>query len=100
MAIGPLGNMIFINQNMHVPASQQTDQLNRYEIQNFFANEILKDKDKEVQDVRPTEENHEINPDREKHNQEEAKEDQKKREPDSDGPPSDTPNIHLLDIKV
>ena len=104
MAIGPLGNAIFINQNMHIPASQQTDQLNRYEIQNFFANEILKDKDKVIQEVRPTEEGHKISPDKEQPKEQEKKEQEKeehKRAPKEESEPlSATPHLHLLDIKV
>lgn len=102
MAIGPVGNAVYVHQNMHIAASKQTDQLARFEIQNFMAAEMLKEKDKEVTEVRPPEEGHAIDPDREHHNPDddqnaqEGKE-KKKRKLQVH---SDTPDLHILDIKV
>ena len=103
MAIGPLGNIVYINQNTQVVASKATDQLNRYEIQNFMSAEAMREKEKVVAEVRPAEESHGIDPDRENNQpQEDAQKEHNKQEQDKEkeGPHSDTPNLHILDIKV
>ncbi len=101
MAIGPLGNIIYVNQNMHVAASKVTNQLNRYELQNFMTAEMMKDKEQVITEVRPAEESHAIDPDRE-HNQPQEEKEKKDEESEEEetGPHSDTPNLHILDVKV
>ncbi len=100
MAIGPIGNAIYVNQQMASVASEKNAVHNRFELQNVAANAITNDKQKEVEEVRPTEENHEVDPDRE-HNKEEA-EQQMKRNPKSEEEEEDeeNPPAHHLDIKV
>lgn len=102
MAIGPLGNIIYVNQNMNFAASKLTNQLNRYELQNFLTAEIVNDKDKIVTQVRPAEASHEVHPDRDKgqSKDEKEKEDKEQDETEEEGPHSDTPNLHILDVKV
>lgn len=101
MAIGPVGNAIYVHQNMHIAASKQTDQLNRFEIQNFMAAESLKDKEKEVMDVRPPEATREIDPDRDQHAPDQQEHEKKeKSEKKKLQVHSDTPDLHILDIKV
>ena len=100
MAIGPLGNIIYINQNMNFAASKVTNQLNRYELQNFMTAEMMKDKEQVITEVRPTEESHGIDPDREHNQPQEEKEKEKKEHTEETGPHSDTPNLHILDVKV
>ena len=99
--MGPVGNAIYVHQNMHIVASKQTDLLNRYEIQNFMAAESLKDKEKQVMDVRPPEAAREVDPDRDQHNPDEQ--DDKQQDPNEKKKlhvHSDTPDLHILDIKV
>ena len=103
MAIGPLGNIVFVNQNTQVAAFKATTQLNRYEVQNFMAAEAMKEKEKVVTEVRPAEESHAIDPDREQNQaQEDAQKEHNKQEQEKneEGLHSDTPNIHILDVKV
>lgn len=101
MAIGPLGNIIYVNQNMHVAASKVTNQLNRYELQNFMTAEMMNDKEKVITEVRPAEESHAIDPDREQNLPQEEKENKdEESEEEETGPHSDTPNLHILDVKV
>jgi len=101
MAISPLGNIVFINQNTQVVASKATDQLNRYEVQNFMSAEAMKEKEKVVAEVRPAEESHGIDPDREQNQpQEEQEKEHKESKKEEEGPHSDTPNLHILDVKV
>ena len=51
MAINPLGNIIYINQNMQVAASKQLDFQGRVEFQNLVAAATANNKEKEVEDL-------------------------------------------------
>lgn len=103
MAIGPVGNAIYVNQQMASVASEKTALQNRFELQNVAANALANDKQKEVEEVRPTEENHEVDPDRE-HQKHEADDEQKRRSGDDgeEEKPQSNPDdgIPHLDIKV
>ena len=101
MAVGPIGNAIYVNQQTASVSSVQNAHNNRVDVQNFMAQEAVNEKDEKVLEVRPTEENHEVDPDRE-HQKNEAdqhtKKDQKK-EDDSKTESTEKP-LHILDIKV
>ncbi|SFP20824.1 hypothetical protein [Hydrogenimonas thermophila] len=79
MAVSPLTNIVFINQNMHVAAGVQTAQFNRYDLQNIAAQALVNEKEKIVEEVRPVEESYKVDPDRE-HEREKAKEQEEERE--------------------
>ncbi|DAB34065.1 MAG TPA: hypothetical protein CFH82_07155 [Sulfurospirillum sp. UBA12182] len=109
MAIGPIGAHIYVNQNMQVQASKQTDFQNRLEMQNLQAAAVANEKNKEVTEVRPTEETYKIDPENEHEKQkreeesgakeEETTKDTKHKhlkESDEEEPPA----IGHLDIKV
>jgi sRNA-binding protein len=103
MAIGPVGGAIYANQQTPFVSSLKADQVARIDLQNIIAGELLKEEDKKVQEIRETEENHEIDPDRE-HQKEEKEQEEKARkkaseekESSEDSPPS---SLHHLDIKV
>ena len=102
MALGPVGNAIFVNQQTASVASVQNAHTNRIEFQNMIAQAAAQEKEKEVLEVRPTEENHEVDPDRE-HEKNEAEQEtarNKKREkPDEEDTQGESP-LHILDIKV
>ena len=100
MAVSPVGNAIYVNQNMHVAASKQNDQLNRFEIQNFYAANAANEKDKVIQQVRPTEESHEINPDKEQNKQNDDKSKKSKPKDDKIDESTKKDSIHILDIMV
>ncbi len=97
MAIGPIGNAIYVNQQMASVASEQTAQHNKFDLQNLAAAAITNEKEQEVQAVRPTEETGETNEDaeRKKREEEENEKNKKKKEKDEETPP-----LHILDIKV
>jgi hypothetical protein len=104
MAIGPVGNAIYVNQQMAAVASEKNAMQNRFELQNLAAAAAVNDKDKEVEEVRPPEENHAVDPDRE-HAEEEAEQEMKrdrKEEESSTEPRDDEDDLpgHRLDIKV
>ncbi|WP_201352243.1 hypothetical protein [Hydrogenimonas urashimensis] len=79
MAISPLTNIIFVNQNMQVAASVQNMQFNRYDIQNVAAQAMVNEKEKVIEETRPAEEAEAIDPDKD-HERQEAREREKKRE--------------------
>ena len=106
MAIGPVGNAIYVNQQMANVASDKNAALNRFDLQNVAASDAANAKKKEVEEVRPTEKNHEVDPDREHQKQEAESENPKDREKsehhnDESEKDEDTPaSITHLDIKV
>jgi len=73
MAISPLGNTILVNQMSANASSIQNAHNSRIEFQNMIAQALTNEKDEQILEVRPTEENHEIDPDRE-HQRQEAQE--------------------------
>lgn len=101
MSIGAIGNAIYTNQMTANVSSVQNAHNNRVELQNVFAQAAAVEKDEKVLEVRPTEENHEVDPDRE-HQKNEADQEMKrakkglKEEIEED----DVVSIHKLDIKV
>jgi hypothetical protein len=69
MAIGPIGSKIFTNQNTTAAATKQINFQNRLEMQNLMASAFANEKSKVVQEIRPTEESHKIDPERDHHDQ-------------------------------
>ena len=101
MAIGPVGNAIYVNQQTASVASIQGNQNNKLDMQNVMAQAMANEKEETVLEVRPTEENQEVDPDRE-HQKNEAdqetarneREEKEKEEQKTDF------SLHKLDIKV
>ncbi len=96
MSIGPLGSVIYVNQQIPLVASEKSAIHNRFDLQNLAAAEAANDKQRDVEEVRPTEENHQVDEDRE-HNKQEAEEEtpkeHEKREQEEEKPPH-----RLLDV--
>lgn len=103
MAVGPIGNAIFVNQMTPAATNLQNAHNNRVEFQNMIAQAQVQEKEKEVLEVRPTEENQAVDPDRE-HTKEEADQNNqrnKKRELHEEETEEESlPPLHKLDIKV
>lgn len=101
MAIGPIGNTIYVNQQMASVASDKNVQLNRFELQALAAQEIMQEQEKEILEVRPSEENQAVDPDRE-HTKEQAEQDERRpKHREQKSPPSEEEKpLHILDIKV
>ncbi len=103
MAVGPIGNAIFVNQQTAAVSSVQNAHNNRVDFQNMVAQTLANEKEKEVSEVRPTEENQQVDPDRE-HQRQDADENTKrgeKKDSNEEDDESQTPEpIHKLDIKV
>ncbi len=100
MALGPVGNVIFVNQQTPIAATLKADHNARLDFQNMAAAQIVNEKEKEVQELRPTEENHQVDPDREHQRQEADQEQKRSKEPQEKDKEENSPPIHHLDIKV
>jgi len=100
MAIGPIGNAIFVNQMTANATALQNAHNNRVDFQNMVAQAAANDKEKEVLEVRPAEENQEVDPDREHQRDETDRENQRSEKRGSDEDEENQPSIHKLDIKV
>ncbi len=98
MAIGPIGNAIFVNQMTANVASVQNAHSSRVDFQNMVAQATVNEKDEKVLEVRPAEENHEVDEDREHQRDEADRETQRNEKEDKDEEESET--IYKLDIKV
>ena len=95
--IGPIVAANYANQQMASAASEQNATQNKFDLQNLAAAAIANDKDKNIQEVRPTEETTETNEDAErKKREEEEREKNKNNKKDNDK----LPPLHKLDIKV
>ena len=102
MAVGPIGNAIYVNQQIPSVAWVVNSHNNRVEFQNMIAQSVVQEREKEVLEVRPAEEVHEIDPDRE-HQKNEADQEtarNERHEKKEEKEPESTPPLHILDIKV
>ncbi len=97
MSIGPVGAAIYTNQQIASVASEQTATQNKFDLQNLAAAAITNEKEKEVTEVRPTEETGETNEDAERKKREEEEKEKNKKDKDKE---NNTPPLHLLDIKA
>jgi hypothetical protein len=103
MAIGPIGNAIFVNQQTAAASNVQNAHNNRVDFQNMVAQSLANEKEKEVVEVRPTEENQQVDPDREHQRQdadEETKRNERKEKDEDEEKEHEEYPIHKLDIKV
>ena len=106
MPVGPVGNVIYANQVMHLQASKQIDHQNSIQMQNALAAAALNEKESEVGEVKPAEETYKIDPekehDRQKNDEESgATEEQIKKESHEKEEDEEKPlHVGLLDIKA
>lgn len=107
MAITQLHGILFANQNMQIAASKQIDLQGRVEFQNLVAAAAANDKQREIDETRPTEEGKGIDPDRE-HNKERADQEAGEKEEEAKAVLQNQKKedrayhdpTHLLDIKA
>jgi hypothetical protein len=101
MALGAVGNAIFVNQMTPAATAVQNAHNNRIDFQNMVAQATVNEKDEKVLEVRPTEENHEVDPDREHQRDEADRETQRnKKQEDNNEEEESSSEIYKLDIKV
>ena len=102
MAIGPVGNAIFVNQMTANATAVQNAHNNRVEFQNMMAQVAANEKEQEVLEVRPTEENQGVDPDKE-HQKNEADQENQRNEnhsPQQEDEEKTDFTQYKLDIKV
>ena len=100
MAIGPIGNAIFVNQMTANATAAQNAHNNRVDFQNMIAQSAANEKDEKVLEVRPAEENQEVDPDREHQRDEADRESQRSEKKETEESEENPPSMHKLDIKV
>ncbi|MDY0116427.1 MAG: hypothetical protein RBR59_02495 [Sulfurimonadaceae bacterium] len=103
MAIGAIGNTIYVNQQTASVSSVQGNLNTKFDLQNLAAQIAANEKDEKVNEVRPTEENQMVDADRER--QKEEEEQKNKRSPKDENEEDEEekdPNAkgYKLDIKV
>ena len=102
MALGPVGNAIFVNQMTASVATAHGNQNNRYDLQNVAAQAAANEKEEKVLEVRPAEENQAVDPDRE-HQKNEADQETARNEKEESEEKEEQKivfTVHKLDIKV
>ena len=103
MAIGPIGNAIFVNQMTPAATALQNAHNNRIEFQNMVAQAAISEREEKVLEVRPAEENQEIDPEREHQRDEADRENERSKKRANEDEEKDEPAqmpIHKLDITV
>lgn len=100
MAIGPIGNAIFVNQMTANATALQNAHNNRVDFQNMVAQAAANEKDEKVLEVRPTEENKEVDPDREHQRDETDRENQRSKKRETEETEEEHQSMYKLDIKV
>jgi len=98
MGISPIESTIFTNQMSANASSVQNSHNNRVELQTIMAQNLFNEKDEKVLEVRPAEQNHEVDEDAE-HEKDEA--DQKQRHLKKQKlKENESSSEHLLDVLV
>lgn len=100
MAIGPIGNAIFVNQMTVNATALQNAHNNRVDFQNMIAQASVNEKDEKVLEVRPAEENQEVDPDREHEKNEADQENQRSEKRETEDNQEEFESKYKLDIKV
>lgn len=102
MAISPIGNLTFINQNAQIGSNTQSYLQHRGDIANLANMQDFQQKSDAMQEVRKLEENEAIHPDRDsqkRHPQDEQKKHKDSHEMTKDENQSKSSD-HLLDIRA
>ncbi|QSZ42899.1 hypothetical protein GJV85_12535 [Sulfurimonas aquatica] len=100
MAIGPVGSAIFTNQMTPVASAAANAHNNRIDFQNMVAQAAANEKDEKVLEVRPTEENQEVDEDKDHTRDEADRETKRSKKEDDEEEEEEVQPLHRLDIKV
>ena len=100
MAVGPIGSAIFTNQMTPAASSVQNAHSNRVDFQNMAAQAAVNEKEEKVLEVRPAEENQEVDEDREHTRDEADRETERSEKHEDEDEEIEAEPIHKLDIKV
>ena len=99
MSVGAIGSAIFTNQMTPVAASTANAHNNRVDFQNMVAQASVNEKDEKVLEVRPAEENQEVDEDRE-HTRDEADRENQRSPKKEDEEEGEEKTVYKLDITV
>jgi len=101
MAVSPIGNVVLVNQMTPAVSNTQNAHNNRVDFQNMAAQAQINEKDEKVLKIRPAEENHETDPDREHTRDEADRETQRAlHEGENENSEENKSSLYKLDIKV
>ena len=100
MAVGPIGSAIFTNQMTPVATAIQNAHNNRVDFQNMVAQAAVNEKDEKVLEVRPAEENQEVDADKDHTRDEADRENQRNKKQEKEEEETEYKPLHKLDIKV
>ena len=113
MAVTPLGNTNFINQNAPVVSQVHANQQARFDMQALMASELATQQNEEIKEVRPMEESYKIDPEKE-HERQKSEEEASEFENEEQNAKSESEislddggidddvadEPHILDIKI
>ena len=94
MSMGVIGSAVYVNQQIVDVASLQNGYNSRIEFQHIMAQVIANEKEQEISDIRPAEENHKVDPDKQYQKDKPYKQKAYKAKKDIKF------SLHKLDIKV
>lgn len=113
MAVTPLGNSNFINQNAPVVSQVHANQQARFDMQALLAAELATQQNEEIKEVRPMEESYKIDPEKEHERQKSEEEASEFENEEQNTKAKDEENLkdeldseeeseepHVLDIKI
>lgn len=113
MAVTPLGNTNFINQNAPVVSQVHANQQARFDMQALLAAELATQQNEEIQEVRPMEESYKIDPEKEHERQKSEEEASEFENEEQNAKAKDEETLkdeldseeeseepHILDIKI
>jgi len=100
MSIGAIGNAIFVNQMTASASSVHNAHNNRVDFQNMIAQSTINEKDEKVLEVRPTEKNQEVDPDREHTKNEADQENKRSKKKESQEEPENIEGEHIYKLDV
>jgi Ran GTPase-activating protein (RanGAP) involved in mRNA processing and transport len=100
MAVGPIGSAIFTNQMTPVATATQNAYNNRIDFQNMVAQAAVNEKDEKVLEVRPAEENQEVDADKDHTRDEADRENKRNKKEEHEEEQTEHEPLHKLDIKV
>jgi len=100
MAVSPIGNTILVNQMTPAVSNTQSAHSNRVDFQNMVAQAAVNEKDEKVLEVRPTEENQEVDEDREHTRDESDRETKRAKKEEHEEEDHESSSLYKLDIKV
>lgn len=114
MAVTPLGNSNFINQNAPVVSQVHANQQARFDMQALMASELATQQNEEIKEVRPMEESYKLDPEKEHERQKSEEEASEFENEEQNAKAKDEENYledeldskeeseepHVLDIKI